>query len=232
MPQGAAWDAVARLREALCAAPYIALLLLLMAAILIEPLYRENAWLDLLLRMVQLTLVYGAAVASRAGALGRRFVVGLLLVKLAVDVAFQVSGGVEALALASTVISVAIGLTALVLTLRGLFVARASVADALAGAAFGYLLLAAVWAQLYFQIERASPGSFQLIEGGGAASEQLMYFSLVTLTTLGYGEIVANTPFTRLLTGFEAAQGALYLAIFIGRILAITQEQRGPESRA
>jgi voltage-gated potassium channel Kch len=53
----------------------------------------------------------------------------------------------------------------------------------------------------------------------------------VTLTTLGYGDIVAATPLTRLFTALEAAQGALYLAIFIGRLLSTFQEEQRREDR-
>ena len=47
-----------------------------------------------------------------------------------------------------------------------------------------------------------------------------MYFSLVTMTTLGYGEITPVAPIPRLLAGLQAATGTIYIAVFIGRVVS------------
>jgi hypothetical protein len=103
-------------------------------------------------------------------------------------------------------------------TLITLVTAPAADADALAGAVFGYFLLVVVWAMLFRAMELWSPGAFALAADGDPFTE-LLYFSLVTITTLGYGDISPVAPFARISAGFEAAMGTLYIAILIARIV-------------
>ena len=103
-------------------------------------------------------------------------------------------------------------------TLKALFSEKFTGVDTLYGAIFGYFLIALMWAQLYVAIELWAPGSFSLPENGTRQSE-LLYFSLVTMTTLGYGDILPVGSFPRLVAGIQAAFGTLYIAILIGRIV-------------
>jgi hypothetical protein len=113
------------------------------------------------------------------------------------------------------------------LTLEEILVDRtAQGADALAGAAFGFLLIGVGFAMVYTAAELAAPGSFDLEEGAGTASVQLTYFSLVTLTTTGFGDVTANTAVMRLTSGMEAVVGTLYLAILVGRLLELAFDRR------
>ena len=75
-----------------------------------------------------------------------------------------------------------------------------------------YFLLAMEWYALYNLLDAIQPGSFA--EGGvtlvGRISpSKILYFSLATLTTLGYGDIVAVGPTARMLATLEAAAGVL-----------------------
>lgn len=103
-------------------------------------------------------------------------------------------------------------------TLERLFIEQRADRDTLAGAVFGYFLMAVLWSELYRAIELWQPGSFSLSGDSGIGSEML-YLSLVTITTLGYGDILPLSPFARILAGIEAAFGTLYIAILIGRIV-------------
>jgi hypothetical protein len=67
-------------------------------------------------------------------------------------------------------------------------------------------------------MEGAHPGSFRLPDGGDLDT-QMLYFSIVTLTTTGYGDITAATSLAQISVALEAALGTLYLAILIGRIV-------------
>ncbi|RYH12115.1 potassium channel family protein [Tropicimonas sp. IMCC6043] len=91
--------------------------------------------------------------------------------------------------------------------------------ETLLGAVFGYLLIAMAWAILYLQIERWHPGSFAGMADDDTWSS-LIYYSLVTLTTLGYGDILPITAPARLAAGFEAVVGVLYIAVMIGSIVS------------
>jgi len=83
-----------------------------------------------------------------------------------------------------------------------------------------YLLLGATWAALYGVIENLHPGSFQL--GGHVTDRQsdLIYFSLVTLTTIGYGDIVPLTGEARMLAALEGVTGVLYIAITVAILVS------------
>lgn len=107
---------------------------------------------------------------------------------------------------------------ALVLTYQQLFGHEMADMDRLAGAVFGYFLMAMVWAMLFMQIELFRPGSFSGLGSGNLASE-FTYFSLITITSLGYGDILPASAIARVLSGFEVAGGTLYIAIFIGRVV-------------
>ncbi|MGH7177369.1 MAG: ion channel, partial [Tepidisphaeraceae bacterium] len=99
----------------------------------------------------------------------------------------------------------------------GLFAYLKDARDITAGhlytAASIYLLLAMLWFAIYCAIDAMYPGSFQYT-GRGAVDRhsELMYFSLVTLTTVGYGDIVAVAGVVRMLAAIEAAVGVLYIA--------------------
>lgn len=97
--------------------------------------------------------------------------------------------------------------------------------ETLLGAIFGYLLLAMAWAMLYAQIERWSPGSFAELDGTDAWTS-LLYFSLVTLTTVGYGDILPVSSAARLAAGFEAVVGVLYIAVMVGSIVGNLHRRR------
>lgn len=91
--------------------------------------------------------------------------------------------------------------------------------DPVLGAVFGYILIGVSWSLLYLQIEISSPGSFKT-PSEQKTSTEFIYFSLVTLTSLGYGDITPSTPIPRLLAGLQAATGTIYIAVFIGRVVS------------
>lgn len=88
------------------------------------------------------------------------------------------------------------------------------------GAIAVYLLLGLGWAHAYELIEYLSPGAFAgTIYSSGRFSSWL-YFSFVTLATLGYGDISPVHPVARSLAAAEAITGQLYLAILIARLVS------------
>ncbi len=94
--------------------------------------------------------------------------------------------------------------------------------DVLCGAISVYLLLGVTWAVCYRVIETLAPGSFALIEPDIAADwSQLLYFSLTSLTTLGYGDITPLSPVARVWSTLEAVTGVLYIAILIARLVSL-----------
>jgi ion channel len=89
-----------------------------------------------------------------------------------------------------------------------------------------YLLLGIFYFTVFNLLHAAHPGSF--VYAGVAADNKIsryshLYFSLATLITLGYGDIVPSTPLARILAVLEAVTGVLYIAITVARLVAAYQ---------
>ena len=113
----------------------------------------------------------------------------------------------------------AIVVIALVL-LRQVFRAGPVTSYRVQGAIAVYLLFGAGWAHAYHLTAILHPGSFS---GTGEISSSLdwVYYSYVTLTTVGYGDITPVLPTARMLAVGEALTGQLYLAVLIARLVAM-----------
>lgn len=104
--------------------------------------------------------------------------------------------------------------------------------DRIIGAVCIFFLLGLVWALIYTLLEVFQPGSFRItaIQAPGIQQEilsEMMYFSYVTLTTLGYGDVVPVTSPSRTLAAIEAMVGQLYIAIVIARLVGLHLQTRG-----
>ena len=104
------------------------------------------------------------------------------------------------------------------------------------GVMSGYLLIGVAWSFLYAIVELATPGAFDFgalatTADSSATHGELRffgYFSLVTLSTLGYGDITPVTPLARSLSALEAVAGQLYIAVLIAFMVGthIAQKNR------
>ena len=89
-----------------------------------------------------------------------------------------------------------------------------------------YLLLAMLWFAMYCVISVRNPGAFARgSEHGQGAETDLLYFSLVTLSTVGYGDIVARTGEARILAALEGVTGVLYVAITVAILVSSFRRQ-------
>ncbi len=101
--------------------------------------------------------------------------------------------------------------------------------DTLVGGICVYLLIGLCFALVYHLMIDFSPGA--IVAGGeafGAAthdsselSARLLYFSFITLTTVGYGDITPHGEIAEMVSASEAIIGQLYLAIFIARMMGL-----------
>ena len=79
-----------------------------------------------------------------------------------------------------------------------------------------YLQLVLMFFALYTAIAALAPDSFEKTSGGTTSQAvDLLYFSMVTLTTVGYGDIVPVRGLVRMLAGLEATMGVMYVAITV-----------------
>ena len=102
------------------------------------------------------------------------------------------------------------------------------------GAIAVYLLFAVIWALAYRLVVLSDPAAFSFPSATmdrETLIARLMYFSVVTLTTVGFGDITPVNPIARSLAGLEGFTGQLFPAITLARLVAMElyhhQQQRG-----
>jgi len=109
--------------------------------------------------------------------------------------------------------------------LAGRQVLLAGVTDTnrIVGAICIYLLTGLLWALMYLLIAQAIPGAFNGIEQlvWYENFADIAYYSYVTLTTLGYGDISPVAPIARFLVYMEAIVGVFYMAILVASLIGI-----------
>ena len=91
-----------------------------------------------------------------------------------------------------------------------------------------YLILGIFWFAIYNLISVLYPHSFLEVGLGTSSITHIpratfLYFSLVALTTLGYGDIVPISPVERMFAALESTTGVLYIAITVARLVAAYQ---------
>lgn len=101
------------------------------------------------------------------------------------------------------------------------------------GAVCLYLLLGMIWTTLFLIAEELQPGSFNGLRPDYWYNNfsDAVYFSFVTLTTLGYGDITPALPLPRFLVYMEAVIGQFYLAIMVASLVAMQISARLNEGR-
>lgn len=115
-----------------------------------------------------------------------------------------------------------------------LFCQMAANLDRIIAGICGYLIIGLMWENLYGMVEHLRPGSFLFSDGGAVVNDggSFLYFSLVTLSTLGYGDITPTAALPRTLAALEAVMGTLYLAVFVASLVSsVGPVRRGADSR-
>ena len=142
---------------------------------------------------------------------------------------------VEASLVAETVLAFVFTSYVTAVVMRSVLAAGPVTSDKIAGAISAYLLLGLVWAIAFGMLELLVPGSFRTPQGmvfepGNRAEYAFIYYSFVTLTTLGYGEITPANPWGQTLAWTEAVVGQLFLAILIARLVALHIQHSRPDT--
>ena len=116
--------------------------------------------------------------------------------------------------------------------LREVFRPTTSERDAVVGALSGFVIILTVFMRVHLLLEALVRGSYH-VEGPPLAERSdaqlvavFQYFSTITLTTVGFGDIVPVTPSARLVTGLEAGVGQVYLAVVIAILVSRVAARR------
>lgn len=120
------------------------------------------------------------------------------------------------------------------MVLHHLFERRAVNIDDILGSVCGYLMAALAWANVYSLIELLAPGAFlvatpdqpSLTEWHGRES-LFTYFSLTTLTTVGYGDVTPVVPIARTTAMLEAVFGQFYIAVVVAQLVGSKLAESG-----
>lgn len=207
----------------------VLLLVSLVLVLMIAPVF-ESFWFGslLLYGVITLTLIVGGGLASNRR---KQFWLALALAVLAVPTLWT-----------SAVVDWPL-LFVISCTLNGLFgivlaglllvrVLRQYIASwhSIAGAVAAYLLLGLAWANFYWATERMDSEHVAFSQSERMVSpltgsemtafSQMVYFSFVTMSTLGYGDVTPQTSLVRTLAWMQAVTGQFYIAVLVARLVA------------
>jgi voltage-gated potassium channel Kch len=196
---------------------FYTLLLTLVASPLVAALQLSGTFIDVFLA----ANLAAAALPANAGLHRRLFLAAIVIAWLARwAMAWFDRPSIAALILGLwTVIGFCAAATALRFALR----AREVNAEHIYAALSAYLLVGVFFGLFYWVIEQVSPGTFNVSDGLSRTSA--IYFSFVTLATLGYGDIVPRTEVARGLAILEGVGGQLFLAVLVARLLSLYSTQ-------
>jgi len=120
-----------------------------------------------------------------------------------------------------------IGLVAFVVVNLLRFVLRAPSVDVevLCASISAYLMLGLIWTMAYWLVEQLTPGAFAFNTTTGTKETMegfnAFYFSFITLSTVGYGDITPVSKVARMLAAMEAMTGLFYVAVLIARLVSL-----------
>jgi hypothetical protein len=150
----------------------------------------------------------------------RRALVGLIIVAFVMRLLASQLGNVFSSAMT---IWTFVGLLAAANALRSVLVTKSIRSEEIYAALSAYLLAGISFGIFYWAVERAWPGS--LMYGGAVpkvfSQSNGIYFSFVTLATLGYGDFVPVSDVTRGLAIVEAVAGQMYLGVMVARLVSL-----------
>lgn len=218
---------IATLGSRLSGLYHLELLLALIAMLVLQSFLGSNTLVErMVFNLLNLLVVLSAirSLSSSRKRLAIAMVVGLMSYGLSWITEYHDRAMLNATMLLGYVVVFAILLSALS---ESVFHSGPVDTNRIIGASCVYLVLGMLWALIYAVLETLQPGSFRFTNELASDAilqdkvSNLTYFSNVTLTTVGYGDIVPVCPPARMLAALEALVGQLYVAIIIGRMVGL-----------
>jgi len=133
--------------------------------------------------------------------------------------------------LCAGLILIAFSVLSCVIAVQDVFGWRKADTNTLMGAVCIYLMLGLIWAVLYDMLVLLWPeASFSGLqyEENRLQFDSFLYFSFVTLTTAGYGDITPVNPLIRTLAYLEMITGQFYMAVLVAGLVGLFMRQRNP----
>jgi len=207
----------------------IALAVLLIAAPFVEELEGGHLILSSLFSLVLLAAVFAVANRKRSLAIA-------LLIAIPAITARWINQFRPDLVHPAVFLVCALVLLAFVIGHLLYFILHAPVvnAEVLCASIAAYLMLGLMWTVAYWLVDQLTPGgAFSFNTGRGAQSMNGFtgfYFSFITLSTVGYGDITPVSRAARWLAAMEAMTGLLYVAVLIARLVSIYSSAKPEDS--
>lgn len=193
---------------------FLYIIFAIMLVVMIIPFLRPLG----LLGHLTTTLILALIPLSCAIALTEKSNKGIII--LVVAIPFLVLDGLDFFMTSRPLMIIELGLGSLLyfyiilLMVKHLLSIRVVTADMIYCAISTYLLIGIAWAGIFEILEIASPGSFS-----SKQEIDLLYFSFVTLTTLGFGDILPVSLLANRFVVFEAIMGSIYMAVIVAMIV-------------
>jgi hypothetical protein len=186
-----------------------------MLTILISPYIRDigkagHIFTTLLVAMIPLTSFY-ALIADR----NRAIIILFLAAPFVVLDGMSMFFAYRYLMIAAISFGTILYFYIIILLVKNLLSYRVVTANLIYCAISTYLMIGFMWSGIYIILEGIYPDSFSGISEAG----DLLYFSFVILTTVGFGDITPQSIISKRLVVFEAATGCIYLAVIIAMIV-------------
>jgi hypothetical protein len=167
-------------------------------------------------------------IAAIATAVHERAIRVLLALGFAYVVTRTVAGeaGINGLLPLSQALWVVASLLATVATVRHALRANVMDAERIFAALDAYLLVGLMFGVCYSILDQVSPAAFGAPAASDLTLDRAIYFSFVTISTLGYGDIVPASAAARGLAMVEAVSGQMYLAVLVAWLVSLFARER------
>lgn len=207
--------------------------ILLIVLFVVVPYFDYSFLSDVVLSIVFFVAL--AAISEKRSLMFFTFGVGVAAMACAWAALWNVSIQLE---IAANVFEIIFALIISYALLTHVFTAKIITRETVAGAICVYLFIGLLWSNIYSLHDIAQPDSFSqranvdelVYKNPHLRAAQFTYFSFVTLSTLGYGDITPQTRPARALAAMEAILGQLYLAVLIARLVGQQVSTRENES--
>ncbi len=214
---------------------------LLALSIMVELPLRAAGYGSLLFGLLIVAVTFASASAAGHTKLLRRIYLALVTPVIIIDLGIITLGAGDGMALAGAAFQIVLlSFTAIAIIVHVVRIEHVSL-DTILGGVCVYLLIGETFAYLCSMMELMRNGSY--LEGGRplhippnvnhllGRRPELTYFSFLTLTTVGYGDIVPVAPLARVLTMLEAILGQIFLATFLAFLVGNLLIQKQKDER-
>jgi hypothetical protein len=218
------WDPLNRLFRS--EQRFLILLCLIMGLLLLVPILQRfvamRIFLDIFLTAIFISMV--CTVGSKKGHVIAALVLAIMMVTLLWMSHFYSSKGIAAICMITGVLFIGVVITSI---LGFMFKSAVVNSEMIYAAILLYLLAALMWAFAYTFLELIDPASFNIdLERPEGYVLVFQYYSFVTITTLGYGDITPVTEVAKAFSVLEAVVGQLYLVVAVAWLVGMQVSQQ------